>query len=207
MRELSQNNAINYVGHWVQTDRKGHEAFAQLVMRKPRAAALLHTLIAQMGKHNAVVTSQKILASMLKCHRNTVITALRDLQAGNWIEIRQIGDAGSVNAYIINDRIAWYGKRDGIRYSLFSANILISEQEQPDRVELESQTPLHKIPRVYDGEKQLPTGEGLPPPSQPFFAGMELDMPATREEGDVRLAAAAAQLIKNTAASKRFTDY
>ena len=67
------------------------------------------------------------------------------LRKDNWIETRQIGGRGTVNAYVINDRIAWNGKRDGIRYSLFSARVIASEEEQPDRQDLGQQPPLRQI--------------------------------------------------------------
>ena len=38
--------------------------------------------------------------------------------------------------------------------------------------------PLRRIPTLYPGERQLPGGPGLPPVSQPFFDGMEPDLPA-----------------------------
>ncbi|MDS0871496.1 hypothetical protein, partial [Escherichia coli] len=41
--------ARNKPGHWVQTERKAHEAWANLIAKKPRAAMLLHHLVAQMG--------------------------------------------------------------------------------------------------------------------------------------------------------------
>jgi len=41
--------ATNEPGQWVQTDRKAHEAWDNLIVRKPRAAELLHHLVAQMG--------------------------------------------------------------------------------------------------------------------------------------------------------------
>ncbi len=31
------------------------------------------------------------------------------------------------------------------------------------------------------GEQQLPSGDGLPPPSEPFLDGMEPDLPATQQ--------------------------
>ena len=99
-----------------------------------------------------------------------------------WIELRQIGENGTVNAHIINDRVAWSGKRDGIRYSLFSAAVIVSDEEQPDRDQLDNQEPLRRLPSLFRGERQLPAGDGLPPPSQPFFNGMEPDLPATEQE-------------------------
>lgn len=67
--------------------------------------------------------------------------------------------------------------RNDLRYSLFSATVLAAETEQEDRETLEHQLPLRKLPKP--GEAQLPSGEGLPPVSQPFFDGMEPDLPVT----------------------------
>jgi DNA-binding transcriptional MocR family regulator len=139
----------------------------------------MHILISKMGENNAVVASQKRLAALLGCHVNTIIRAVRDLEADRWIEVRQVGGTGTVNAYVINDRVAWHGPRQGIRHSWFSATVLLSDDEQPDRAVLDELPPLRKFPRVYPDEKQLPSGEGLPPPSSPALPGLEVDLPAT----------------------------
>src|SRR3546814_6297989 len=34
----------------------------------------------------------------------------------NWIEVRRIGENGTVNAYVLNDRVVWSGPRVGLRY-------------------------------------------------------------------------------------------
>ncbi len=44
-------------GTWVQTERAGHEAWAQLIAHAPRAAPLLHILGAHMD-HSASVTAE-----------------------------------------------------------------------------------------------------------------------------------------------------
>ena len=163
-------------GTWVQTEREAHEAWAKLLRKSPRAAELLHLLVARVGRHNAVVISQKTLAVLMGRHANTVKAAVRDLKEGRWIEVRQIGDTGTTNAYIINDRVVWQGKRNGIRYSLFSAAVVLSEAEQPD--DIDDQVPLRRTPSLYPGEQQLPTGYGLPPPSQPHLEGLEPNLPA-----------------------------
>ena len=167
-------------GQWVQTERAAHEAWAALIRKSPLAAQVMHILTSQVGEHNAVVISQKVLAQLVEGSERGVRDALTVLKNDNWIEMRQIGGRGTVNAYIINDRIAWNGKRDGIRYSLFSARVVVSEEEQPDRAQIENQPPLRKIPGIHAGERQLPSGPGTPPPSQPFFDGMEPDLPSTR---------------------------
>lgn len=168
--------------HWVQTERATHEAWAALTREAPKAAVLLHLLVARVGENNAVVVSQGALAKLMGCHRNTVITAIRTLKDRNWIEVRQIGDRGSVNAYVLNDRVAWASKRDGLRYSLFSASVIVSEDEQPDREFLENQEPLRSLPIIDPGEGQLPDGEGLPPPSEPTLPGMEPDLPTIQRQ-------------------------
>lgn len=141
------------------------------------AAQIMHLLTAQVGEGNAVLMSQKNLARLVQGSERGVRDALKLLSNDNWIEIRQIGGRGTVNAYVINDRVAWTGRRDGIRYSLFSANVVVSDDEQPDAKDLGNQEPLRRLPMA--GENQLPAGPGLPPPSQPFLNQMEPHLPAS----------------------------
>lgn len=166
-------------GQWVQTERKAHEAWAALIRKSPMAAQVMHILTSQIGEHNAVVISQKNLARLVQGSERGVRDALTLLKEDNWIEVRQIGGRGTVNAHIVNDRVAWSGKRDGIRYSLFSANVILSDDEQPDIEQLDKQKPLRRLPMI--GEHQIPNGPGLAPPSQPDLPTMEASLPATGE--------------------------
>src|SRR3546814_14501230 len=78
--------------------------------------------------------SHKTLAELLGVRSITTIkTAITALVSGNWIEVRRIGENGTVNAYVLNDRVVWSGPREGLRYSLFSATVVVSDSEQPDR--------------------------------------------------------------------------
>lgn len=172
-------------GRWLQTERAAHEAWAKLISESPKAAQLMHLLVARIGEHNAVVISQKNLIRLMGVSRPTVQRAVKKLKDDLWIEVRQIGDRGTTNAYVINDRVAWVGKREGIRYSLFSAAVIISDDEQPDTDELDRQEPLRQIPSIGRGEQQLPMGPGLPPPSEPVFPGMEMDLPVKPLPNDV----------------------
>lgn len=162
-------------GTWIQTDREAHEAWA-ILAKKPAASAVMHILCANLGEHNAVVISQETIAKLCHLSTRSVRRAIADLVEGGWIEVRQIGATSQTNAYVVNDRVAWQGSRDGLRYSLFSAAVVVSEEEQPDRDDLGQQQPLRRLPRI--GEGQIPSGPGLPPPSQPFLDGMEPDLPA-----------------------------
>lgn len=186
-RDLTVGMTTTPGGSWVQVEREALERSAALTLSNPRAAALMQIIIARMGRHNALVASQKTLARLAGCSDRTIRTALKVLKEGNWIEVRQIGPTGTANAYIVNDRVAWSGKRDGIRYSMFSAAVLIADDEQPDSAELGSQPPLMRFPTMYPGERQLPTGEGLPPPSQPSLPSMEPDLPALRQIEDEQI--------------------
>ena len=176
--ELEPTVGVRPRGTWVQTERAAHEAWAKLLRDSPRAAELLHLLVARVGNHNAVVVSQKTLAALMGRHVNTVQKAVRELKAGGWLDVRQIGDRGTVNIYVLGQHVVWYGKRDGKRYSIHSSNVILSEAEQPDSIDY--QEPLRPVPRVYSGEQQLPTGDGLPPPSEPSLPGLEPDLPTRK---------------------------
>lgn len=177
-------------GTWVQTDRATHEAWGQLSIRHPAASALLHYFAGRVGEHNAVVISQSALARATGLSKSTVKRALAVLREGRWIDVARIGPTGTAAAYIINDRVVWHGKRDGIRHSLFTATVVAASDEQDNEKELGSQEPLRRLPRLYSGERQNPTGQGLPPPSEPPLPGMEPDLPSIPEGDDVRHARA-----------------
>jgi hypothetical protein len=162
-------------GQWVQTERKAHEAWAALIARKPRAAQLLHHLVAQMGHQNAVVVSQKVLAQLMGVTDRTVRTAIADLVSESWVQVVRIGK-GKEAAYVVNDRVAWGQPRDQLRLSTFSATVIADlDDQEPETLEHRD---LRRIPTLYPGEQQLPGGAGLPPPSQPNFDGLEPDLPA-----------------------------
>jgi hypothetical protein len=165
-------------GSWVQTERAAHEAWMNLIAKSPVGAQVMHALTARLGDNNAVVISQVALARIVGRSERAVRTALGVLKEDYWIEVRQLGNAATVNAYIVNDRVAWTGKRDGIRHSLFSATVIVSDEEQPDRNSLGHQAALRRLPSIFPGERQLPSGEGLPPPSEPALPGYEPDLPA-----------------------------
>lgn len=168
-------------GTWVQTDRSAHEAWAHFLALKGATAAsrVLHILIARMADRNAVVISQGALADELQVDPRTIRRAIALLRDHNWIQTVNLGGAKSgVQGYIVNSRVAWQGSRDGIRHSVFDATVYASEKEQEGAID--NLPPLHRLPELYPGEAQLPSGTGLPPVSQPFFDGLEPDLPATR---------------------------
>ena len=169
-------------GHFVQTDRAAHEAWGRLAVKSPAAGALLHVLVANVGEQNAIVASHKILAKLMGSSPATVKRALKTLEAGNWVEVVQIGASGTVNAYVLNSRVAWTEGRDKLRYSRLQAEVLVAEDEQPSGALSAAKEELHRLPRL--GEVQIPAGPGLPPVSQPFFTGFEPDLPSVKQPAE-----------------------
>lgn len=159
---------------WVQTERVAHEAWAQLVRTNQRAAALLHVLVSQMDSQAAVVASRSTLAQLVGYSEATVKRAVADLKADRWIEVIQLGGKGGVNAYVVNSRVAWADSRERLPSARFSAVVIARRDEQ----DLVDDAPLRRIPTLYPGERQLPTGPGQEPPSQPSLTGLEPDLPS-----------------------------
>lgn len=159
---------------WVQTERAAHEAWGDIILKSPRAGVLMHKLVANMGRDAAVVASHATLAAMTGLSVSTLKRAIAELKEWRWIEVVQVGGKGGACAYIVNDRVAWADSRDNLRLSIFSARIIANSSEQ-DSIETE---PLRRIPVIMSGERQLPSGAGLAPPSQPTLDGLEPDLPA-----------------------------
>ena len=116
-------------GTFVQTDRASHEAWARLSVQRPAASAVLHLLAASVGNGNAVVVSQKTIAKIIGVTDRTVRSAIADLEAGKWLQVVKIG-AGRESAYILNDRVVWADKRDNLRMSRFSAEVIADAEDQ-----------------------------------------------------------------------------
>lgn len=164
-------------GTWVQTERATHEKWAALISDKPRAAALLHLLVANMDRQNAVVASHTTLAEMTGTSVSTVKRSVKALVDGQWVQTVRIGSQrGGALAYVINRRVAWGDKREKAQFAAFDARVLVSSQDNPDGL---GGPELRDIPSMAPGEQQLPEGDGAAPPSQTLLDGMEPDLPST----------------------------
>lgn len=179
----SNNPAATNTGTWVQTDRATHEAWGQLTLSSPRASALAHFMVANMESSGALVASYATLAQMTGMSVSTVRRAIDDLRAGCWLDVVQIGGKGGANAFLINSRVGWGRSRNELDTALFTANVLVNRAEQSVIVD----TPLRRIPVITAGERQLPSGDGLDPPSQPFLPDLEPDLPAVVDRPEEQL--------------------
>lgn len=169
---------------WVQTDRSAHEAWGRLVHTSPRAAALMHHLVAHMDQSAAVVASYATLAKICNFSVATVRRAVDDLKSRQWIQVVQIGGKGAANAFVVNSRVAWAANREMLPLAAFTARVLASPEEQD--AETIDGPPLRRVPILRAGERQLPTGPGEDPPSQPAIEGMEPDLPSVQAELEKR---------------------
>ena len=146
---------------WVQTERAAHEAWGRLTIQSPRAAAVMHHLVANMGHQNAVVIPQKTLAKLVGCNARTVQRALDDLIKGGWIQVVQLGASGTVNAYVVNASVAWGEKREQIgRLAVFNARVVADVDDQAP--EMLDRAELRRLPIIIPPEEALPTGNGEP---------------------------------------------
>src|SRR3546814_14500190 len=81
-------------GTWIQTDRSAHEKWAMLSIYNPRAASVLHVLVVQMRRHNAIVSSQETLAKHADCGLHTFKRALTVLMEIGGVEERKKRQTG-----------------------------------------------------------------------------------------------------------------
>lgn len=164
---------------FIQTDRATHEAWAKLMSENNTSARLMHVLCAQMDDGtNAVVVSQRTLAKLMGVTDRTIRTALKPLVDGLWIQVVQIGQTGSVNAYVLNSTVAWTRSRNDLRLSTFHARVIADATDQARGTPVTPVTgKLRTVPLLHSGDELLPSGQGLPPPSQPSLLGLEPSPP------------------------------
>jgi DNA-binding transcriptional MocR family regulator len=156
--------------HFAMVEMLALEQLQGLMREAPKAAELAVLLIRQLksGGRGVVVASRETLREMLGCSMPTVDRALKVLIGQGWVQRIKIGGA---YALVINHRIAWVGDRGEISRAVFDATVIASRAEQ-DAVALEP-PPMRQFPILQADEDVIPTGEGLPPPSQPNIPGLE----------------------------------
>lgn len=178
--EIGKRGAVAARNTWVQTERRAHEAWATLIAKRPRAAQLMHHLVALMGPQNVVVISQKLLAQMMGVTDRTVRSAVSDLVLDRWISVVKVNGPGTVAAYAVNTQVAFGESRDKLSTAAFTATVVVDRADQ--EVALLGSADLRRIPTLFAGEMQLPSGDGMTPPSQPALEGLEPDLPSIQGE-------------------------
>jgi Helix-turn-helix domain len=142
---------------FVQIEREALVEWANFTQKNPTASALLQRLTSLMDKQGAVAVSHKTLAKLCHCTDRTIRRAIEALENGRWLQVVKLGAAGTVNAYIINSRVAWCDLRDNRKMAIFSARIVADVEEQSEQTL--RQDKLRRIPLVHPPEEALPAGE------------------------------------------------
>lgn len=152
-----------------------------LSKRSPAGFQILTLLTERMNRTNAVVISQSTMCQILGYGRTTVHTAVKLLEAENWLQVVKIGTA---NGYIVNSKVVW---RDhgGKRYGSFYAEVVVSEQEQARSIEDWEGVELRQVPILRAGEIPIDDGAELPPPDQKdLLPPSAIEFPREAEEGE-----------------------
>lgn len=166
---------------YVMTDKAVHEKWVKLSIKQPAASGLLHFFCGRLKANQAFVAAVPTLARALELHPNTVRNAIAHLEKDNWIQVVSLGK-GQAKAYVLNSRVAWQTRRDGMRFALFNGIVMADESDQ-EAGALENFAPLVTLPILRHGEQQIPSGSGEEPPSQPHLDGIDLpDLPALDSE-------------------------
>lgn len=164
-RSVERSRAI-----YTQTELATHEAWAHFTLEAPPAAALVHLLCRLAGDDDTVVASQRVLAERLGVSPQTIMRALKKAEAANYIEIIRLGaTATGACGYRLNSRVHWTRNSAGKDSAAFRAVVLASAEDQTSI----DTKPLRRVPVIRAGEIPIPTGDGLPPPSQPTLSGMD----------------------------------
>jgi hypothetical protein len=152
-------------------------------MKSPRAAALMHRLVALMGHQNAVAISQKTLAKLMGCSTDTIQRSVRQLREERWIDVVRLNGPGTVAAYVVNSAVAWGEKREDIpRLSIFHAVVVADAEDQPEGAI--DRTDLRRVPMIIPPEQALPVGDGEPG-AQIALPGMEPVIEGRREPAEL----------------------
>ena len=129
----------------IETERSTLMARVALMRDFPDAAELLHQIVARCGGGTALVASHHTLAKVMKVEGvDAVAAAVSILRNERWIDVLQIGDSPTVNAYIIGARAKWIRTPDNMRSATFNAAVFITDDEHPACADLGEQAPLRK---------------------------------------------------------------
>lgn len=146
---------------WLQLEKKAAKELESLAIKSPAAMGTLVYMINRMSRSNALVVSQKAIATSLGISLKSVGNSVKLLTAHNFIQTIKVGNT---SVYVVNSRVAWQGER-GARYAAFGADVIALEAEQDSPVD-DNAPPLKTVPQIRDGERVLVGNEPIDPPDQ-----------------------------------------
>ena len=145
---------------WLQLEKKAAKELQSLAIRSPAAMGTLMYMVNHMSRSNALVVSQKAMATELGISLKSVGNSVKLLALHHFIETIKVGNT---SVYVVNSRVAWQGER-GARYAAFGADVIALESEQ-DRP-IDDQPKLKSVPQLRQGERLMVGNEPIEPPDQ-----------------------------------------
>lgn len=101
-----------------------------LIENSPIAYRILRFLMKNMDKHNAVICSYLVLQEKFGISKETVRKSIKILKDKKYLDVLK---SGSANVYTINKKIAWKSAGKNYKHAKFSANIILSVDEQDEK--------------------------------------------------------------------------
>lgn len=145
---------------WLQLEKKAAKELQGLAIKSPAAMGTLLYLVNNMGRDNALIVSQKAMASALGLSLKSVGNSVKLLAEHHFIETIKIGN---MTVYKVNSRVVWQGNR-GARFAHFGAEVIALENEQEGPID--DLPPLKSVPVLSDNERVLIGNEPTEPPDQ-----------------------------------------
>lgn len=145
---------------WLQFEKRGLKELQTLATRSPAAMGTLMYMLNNMSRSNALVVSQKAIATELGLSLKSIGNSIKLLTEHHFIQAIKVGNT---SVYVVNSRVAWQGER-GARYAAFGAEVIAIESEQT--IDLDDVRPLKSVPKLYEGERLLVGNEAIDPPDQ-----------------------------------------
>ena len=148
--ELEQANKADEKAHkdrqkspykkWTQVNnsREAYEAEDWLIANSATAYRVLHFLVSNMDRYNAVICSYKVMQEKFGYSRVTLSEAVKLLKEHKYIDVKK---SGTSNVYMVNKMLYWNSWGSNYAYAEFGAKVIISSSEQDDetREEIELQ--------------------------------------------------------------------
>ena len=119
---------------FIQVNKKTYQLEDKLMKESPLAYRIWRFLANNMDSYNAVIVSQEVLTEIFEVSKTTIWRALKLLREDNYIKVYRTGGS---NIYALNDDMVWNSWGTNKKYSKFSANVIISENEQEEKVQKE----------------------------------------------------------------------
>lgn len=145
---------------WLQFEKRGLKELQTLATRSPAAMGTLMYMLNNMSRSNALVVSQKAIATELGLSLKSIGNSIKLLTEHHFIQAIKVGNT---SVYVVNSKVAWQGER-GARYAAFGADVMAIESEQS--FELDDVAPLKSVPKLHQGERLMVGNEPIDPPDQ-----------------------------------------